>query len=109
MTQKDPTLVSDLLSLVDPATRGDPQSPLRWTCKSLRMLADELKAMGHAISHVVVGQLLKSEGYSLQGNAKIIEGNQSPDRNAQFEHINATVSAALARGQPVISVDTKKK
>ena len=108
-THKDPSLVSDLLALVDPTSRGDPQSPLRWTCKSLRVLADELKARGHAISHVVVGRLLKDEGYSLQGNAKVIEGNQSPDRNAQFEHINATVSAALAGGQPVISVDTKKK
>ena len=108
-TQKDPSLVPDLLALVDPTSRGDPQSPLRWTCRSLRVLADELKAGGHAISHVVVGRLLKDEGYSLQANAKVIEGNQSPDRNAQFEHINATVSAALAGGQPVISVDTKKK
>jgi hypothetical protein len=108
-TQKDPSLVPDLLALVDPTSRGDPQSPLRWTCKSLRVLADELKAGGHAISHVVVGRLLKDEGYSLQANTKVIEGNQSPDRNAQFEHINATVSAALAGGQPVISVDTKKK
>jgi hypothetical protein len=106
---KDPTLVSDLLALVDPLARGDPQSPLRWTCKSLRVLADELRAGGHVISHVVVGQLLKLEGYSLQANAKVIEGNQSPDRNAQFEHINASVSAALGAGQPVISVDTKKK
>jgi Rhodopirellula transposase DDE domain len=109
VTQKDPTLIADLLSLVDPVTRGDPESPLRWTCKSLRVLAGELKALGHFISHVVVGQLLKAEGYSLQGNAKVIEGNQSPDRDEQFEHINATVSAALARGEPVISVDTKKK
>ena len=108
-THKDPSLVPDLLALVDPTSRGDPQSPLRWTCKSLRVLADELKAGGHAISHVVVGRLLKDQGYSLQANAKVIEGNQSPDRNAQFEHINATVSAALAAGQPVISVDTKKK
>ena len=108
-THKDPSLVPDLLALVDPTSRGDPQSPLRWTCKSLRVLADELKAGGHAISHVVVGRLLKDEGYSLQANAKVIEGNQSPDRNAQFEHINATVSAARAGGQPVISVDTKKK
>ena len=108
-TQKDPSLVPDLLALVDPTSRGDPQSPLRWTCKSLRVLADELKAGGHAISHVVVGRLLKDEGYSLQANTKVIEGNQSPDRNAQFEHINATVSAALAGGQPVISVDMKKK
>src|SRR5450432_961165 len=109
LTQKDPTLVADLLSLVEPSTRGDPESPLRWSCKSLRVLAEELQACGHVVSHVVVGELLKAEGFSLQGNAKVIEGNQSPDRNAQFEHINATVSAAIARGQPVISVDTKKK
>jgi transposase-like protein len=109
LTQKDPTLVADLLALVEPTTRGDPESPLRWSCKSLRVLAEELQERGHVVSHVVVGQLLKAEGFSLQGNAKVIEGNQSPDRNAQFEHINATVSAALARGQPVISVDTKKK
>ncbi len=106
---KDETLVADLLALVDPVTRGDPQSALRWTCKSLRALADELKARGHSVSHVVVGQLLKLQGYSLQANAKVIEGNQSPDRNAQFEHINATVTAAMAANQPVISVDTKKK
>ena len=109
VTLKDPTLVADLLALVEPTTRGDPESPLRWSCKSLRLLAEELQARGHVVSHVVVGQLLKTEGFSLQGNAKVIEGNQSPDRNAQFEHINATVSAAIARGQPVISVDTKKK
>ncbi len=109
LTAKDPTLVAGLLALVDVSTRGDPQSPLRWSCKSLRVLADELKAQGHTVSHVVVGELLKSEGFSLQANAKVIEGNQSPDRNAQFEHINATVAAALAQGQPVISVDTKKK
>ena len=108
-THKDPTLVPDLLALVDPSTRGDPESPLRWTCKSLRVLTNELKAQGHAISHVVVGQLLKLQGYSLQANAKVVEGNQSPDRNAQFEHINTRVTAALAAGQPVISVDTKKK
>lgn len=106
---KDPSLVPDLLSLVNPTTRGDPQSALRWSCKSLRVLADELKRLEHNVSHVLVGQLLKAQGYSLQGNAKVIEGNQSPDRNAQFEHINATVEAALAAGQPVISVDTKKK
>lgn len=75
---KDETLVADLLALVDPLTRGDPQSPLRWTCKSLRTLAVQLKASGHSVSHVVVGQLLKGQGYSLQGNAKVIEGNQSP-------------------------------
>lgn len=106
---KDETLLPDLLSLVDSTTRGDPESPLRWTCKSLRNLADELKAKGHAVSHVVVGKLLKSQDYSLQANVKVLEGNQSPDRNAQFEHINAAVSAALQANQPVISVDTKKK
>jgi hypothetical protein len=109
VTQKDPTLLADLLALVEPTTRGDPESPLRWSCKSLRLLAEKLQQRGHTVSHVVVGQLLKAEGFSLQGNAKVIEGKQSPDRNAQFEHINATVIAALARGQPVISVDTKKK
>jgi len=82
---------------------------LRWSCKSLRRLAEELQEQGHCVSHVVVGQLLKTERFSLQGNAKVIEGNQSPDRDAQFEHISATVSAALALGKPVISVDTKKK
>jgi len=82
---KDPSLVPDLLSLVNPTTRGDPQSALRWSCKSLRVLADELKRLEHNVSHVRVGQLLKAQGYSLQGNAKVIEGNQSPDRNAQFE------------------------
>jgi hypothetical protein len=106
---KDESLLADLLALVDPVTRGDPQSPLRWTCKSLRTLADQLKACGHIVSHVVVGQLLKAQGYSLQANAKVLEGNQSPDRNAQFEHINAMVTEALAANQPVISVDTKKK
>lgn len=109
LTHKDPTLVADLLALVEPTTRGDPQSPLRWSCKSLRVLAEQLQQQGHVVSHVAVGHLLKAEGFSLQGNAKVIEGKQSPDRNAQFEHINATVGAALARGQPVISVDTKKK
>jgi hypothetical protein len=109
LTHKDPTLVADLLALVDPGTRGDPESPLRWSCKSLRVLAEELNAQGHTVSHVVVGELLKAQGFSLQGNAKVIEGNQSPDRDAQFQHINATVAQALAEGRPVISVDTKKK
>lgn len=106
---KDVTLLPDLLALVDSSTRGDPESPLRWTCKSLRNLADELQAMGHTVSHVVVGKLLKQQDYSLQSNVKVLEGNQSPDRNAQFEHINACVAAALEANQPVISVDTKKK
>lgn len=106
---KDASLLPDLLSLVDSTTRGDPESPLRWTCKSLRNLAAELKAKGHTVSHVVVGKLLKEQGYSLQGNVKVLEGNQSPDRNAQFEHINDSVAAAMKAHQPVISVDTKKK
>ena len=106
---KDEALLPDLLRLVDASTRGDPESPLRWTCKSLRNLADELQAQGHKVSHVVVGKLLKSQDYSLQSNVKVLEGNQSPDRNAQFEHINAAVAAALQANQPVISVDTKKK
>ena len=109
LTHKDPTLAADLLALVEPGTRGDPESPLRWSCKSLRVLAEELNAQGHTVSHVVVGELLKAQGFSLQGNAKVIEGNQSPDRDAQFRYINATVSLALSQGQPVISVDTKKK
>ena len=106
---KDETLLSDLLALVDPVTRGDPESPLRWTCTSLRTLAEQLRVAGHTASHVLVGQILKAQGYSLQANAKVIKGNQSPDRNAQFEHINAAVVSALAANQPVISVDTKKK
>jgi Rhodopirellula transposase DDE domain len=109
LTDKDPTLVADLLALVEPGARGDPESPLRWSCKSLRVLSEELNAQGHTVSHVVVGELLKAQGFSLQGNAKVIKGNQSPDRDAQFRHINATVAKALSHGQPVISVDTKKK
>lgn len=109
LESKDATLLPDLLSLVDSTTRGDPESPLRWTCKSLRNLADELKARGHTVSHVVVGKLLKEQDYSLQANVKVLEGNQSPDRNAQFEHINDSVTAAMKANQPVISVDTKKK
>jgi hypothetical protein len=109
LADKDPTLVPELLALVNPLTRGYPQSPLCWSAKSLRVLAAELRSAGHAVSHVVVGRLLKAQGYSLQGNAKVLEGNGSPDRDAQFEHINAVVSAALAAGQPAISVDTKKK
>jgi Rhodopirellula transposase DDE domain len=106
---QDATLLPDLLALVDSTTRGDPESALRWTCKSLRNLADELKTLGHSVSHVVVGKLLKAQNYSLQANVKVLEGNQSPDRNAQFEHLNAAVSKALQAQIPVISVDTKKK
>ncbi len=108
-THKDPTLQRDLEKLIEPATRGDPQSPLRWTCKSLRKLAAELKAQGHAISYRVLGEVLEQIGYSLQANRKTTEGTSHPDRNAQFEHINRRVTEELACGQPVISVDTKKK
>jgi hypothetical protein len=107
--EKDATLLSDLGALVEPSSRGDPQSPLRWTCKSVRRLADELQAQGHQVGRTLVGELLDSMGYSLQGNRKTREGDSHPDRNAQFEHINAAVSTALAEHQPVISVDTKKK
>src|SRR3954468_10047667 len=105
----DATLRSDLERLIDPVTRGDPESPLRWTCKSIRKLAEELKRMGHATSHRMVAELLHELGYSLQGNRKTIEGKGHPDRNAQFEHINRKVRAALKAGEPVISVDAKKK
>jgi hypothetical protein len=98
-----------LEALVDPATRGDPESPLRWTCKSTRTLAGELTAQGHPVSCMTVGRLLRRAGYSLQGNRKTKEGDSHPDRNAQFEHINAMVKQFQKRGQPVISVDTKKK
>lgn len=103
------TLLDDLLALVSPGERGDPMSPLRWTLKSLRRLATELRAKGHQISHTVVGELLKRQGFSLQANCKTREGDSHPDRDAQFVHIDASVKAALAEGQPVISVDTKKK
>jgi len=106
---KDATLKTDLESLIEPLTRGDPQSPLRWTAKSVRNLNKELKAMGHRTSHRMVAELLHEMKYSLQGNKKTIEGSSHPDRNAQFEYINASVKAQLADGEPAISVDTKKK
>lgn len=109
LTATDPALLDDLLALVSPSERGDPMSPLRWTCKGLRRLAAELRAMGHKISHTVVGELLKGQKFSLQANSKTREGASHPDRDAQFAHINARVSRALAEQQPVISVDTKKK
>lgn len=109
LTATDPALLEDLLALVSPSERGDPMSPLRWTCKGLRRLASELRAIGHKISHTVVGELLKGEKFSLQANRKTREGDSHPDRDAQFSHINASVSHALAEQQPVISVDTKKK
>jgi hypothetical protein len=105
----EPRLTADLDSLVEPATRGDPESPLRWTCKSLRVLAKQLQAMGHAICYATVGALLRQAGYSLQANQKAKEGKQHPDRNAQFEYIYAEIRRQQSAGQPVISVDTKKK
>ena len=109
LTQKDPGLLQALEQLVEPVTRGDPESPLRWTCKSTMRLSRELGALGHTISHVSVGTLLKELGYSLQGNRKTLEGASHPDRGAQFEFINEKIKTALDAGQPVISVDTKKK
>lgn len=108
-TDADPGLAAALERLVDPVTRGDPESPLRWTCKSTGQLARELTRQGHPVSPRTVGRLLKASGYSLQGNRKTKEGADHPDRNAQFEHINAAVLEFQGRGQPVISVDTKKK
>lgn len=109
LVQQDPTLPGLLESLVEPLARGDPESPLRWTCKSTRTLADELTDRQHAISHEKVAQLLRAMNYSLQGNRKTEEGEDHPDRDAQFQHINRQVRRALRRCQPVISVDTKKK
>ena len=105
----DTTLIEDLERLIDPVTRGDPQSPLRWTCKSLRKLADELERKGHQVSHTVVSALLHEMGYSLQANRTVREGKEHPDRNAQFEKINRKVRHRISRQQPVISVDCKKK
>jgi transposase len=109
LVSASPQLLTDLESLVDPDARGDPMSALRWTCKSLRRLARELRERGHKISHTVVGELLKQLNFSLQANSKTREGADCPDRDAQFGHINASVKSALAENQPVISVDTKKK
>jgi hypothetical protein len=106
---KDPTLLADLEALVEPTIRGDPQSRLRWTCKSVRRLAQALQAQGHEVSRTLVAHLLNEAGYSLQGNRKTTEGDSHPDRDAQFGYINAQVTTALAEQQPVISVDTKKK
>jgi len=105
----DPTLRDDLDRLVEPTSRGDPESPLRWTCKSVRRLAEELKAQGHQTSHRMVAELLHDLGYSLQANQKTLEGSEHPDRNAQFEHLNGAVQQQLWAGEPTISVDTKKK
>ena len=109
ITVRDPKLLNALACLIDPDTRGDPESPLRWTCKSTRTVAGHLAKGGHPISHVTVAQLLHEQGYSLQRNRKTEEGAEHPDRDAQFRHINARVKRALAARTPVISVDTKKK
>jgi hypothetical protein len=109
LTESDPGLWAALEGLVEPMSRGDPRSPLRWTCKSTTQLAAELTGQAHPISPWTVGSLLKAAGYSLQGNRKTKEGNSHPDRNAQFEYINAAVERFQQRDQPVISVDTKKK
>ena len=109
LTDTDATLLADLQGLVEPATRGDPQAPLLWTSRSLRNLAAALQAMGHRVCHNVVANLLRQLEYSLQSNRKTREGTNNPDRDAQFDHINTEVKAALAAGQPAISVDTKKR
>jgi len=106
---KDASLKADLQRLLESTTRGDPEAPLRWTCKSVRLLTAELKRLKHRISHQVVADLLHVLGYSLQANRKTKEGANHPDRNAQFEHLNGKVKWCLGRRQPVISVDTKKK
>jgi hypothetical protein len=109
LTQHDPGLLTALESLVEPLTRGDPQSPLRWTCKSTAKLATELNARGHAVSPRTINTLLARLGYSLQSHRKTREGGKHPDRDAQFEHINAKAESFVVAGQPVVSVDTKKK
>ncbi|MGH9626255.1 MAG: ISAzo13 family transposase [Bryobacteraceae bacterium] len=106
---EQPQLRKELEDLIDPETRGDPMSPLRWTCKSTRTLAAELRRQGFQVGSNTVGKLLRSAGYSLQANRKTIEGKQHPDRDAQFQHIHRRVRALQKVGQPVISVDTKKK
>src|SRR5580700_4122819 len=105
----DPGLRPALLALVEPEERGDPVSPLRWTTKSTRNLAAELTRQGHKVSADTVGDLLRAEGFSLQGNAKTIEGRRHPDRDAQFRYISEQVTAHQDTADPVISVDTKKK
>jgi hypothetical protein len=106
---RDPGLVGALDELVDPESRGDPMTPLRWTCKSLRGLAAELGNRGHRASATLVARLLHEAGYSLQANAKTLEGTQNPDRDAQFQHIHDTAAGFLAAGDPVVSIDCKKK
>jgi len=109
VVDRDPTLLEALEALVEPLTRGDPMSPLRWTCKSTRQLAAALQHQGYAISHPTVASLLHELGYSLHANAKTLEGTSHPDRDQQFQYINAQVKRYLQSKRPVISVDTKKK
>jgi Rhodopirellula transposase DDE domain len=109
IVEQDPKLLVSLERLIEPGTRGDPESPLRWICKSTRNLAAQLTRQKHPVSHEKVAQLLRSQNYSLQSNRKTEEGADHPDRDAQFRHINSKVKRALAAGMPVISVDTKKK
>jgi len=109
LSQTTPALLLALEALVEPVTRGDPESPLRWTCKSTRRLAEELTRQGYRVGARTVASLLHEAGYSLQANRKTREGLAHPDRNAQFEYINASVARSLIRDQPAISVDTKKK
>jgi hypothetical protein len=109
IVERDPKLLVSLDRLIEPETRGDPESPLRWICKSTRTLAAELTRKKHSVSHEKVAQLLRDRNYSLQSNRKTEEGADHPERDAQFRHINAQVKRALAAGMPVISVDTKKK
>src|SRR3989442_8243872 len=106
---RDPHLVQALATLVDPVTRGDPMSLLRWTCKSAAQLAAALRAQGHPVSERTVNRLLHALGYSLQSNRKTLEGRTHPDRDAQFQYINRRAKACQKQGQPVVSVDTKKK
>jgi hypothetical protein len=109
LRERDPGLLQALDRLVDPDTRGDPQSPLRWTCKSTRELAEALTAAGHPVSDDTVGRLLREQGYRLQRTVKTLEGAQHPDRDAQFRYLNGQAKQHLAAGQPVVSVDSKKK
>ena len=109
LAETDPDLLAALEALIEPTARGDPESPLRWTCKSIRRLAEELTRENHPVGAVTVAKLLRRTGYSLQANRKTREGSSHPDRNAQFEYINASVQRFLKRGQPAVSVDAKKK
>ncbi len=109
LVEHDPDLLVALEKMVDPATRGDPSEPLRWTCSSASRLAEELRAAGHPVSERTVNRMLHHAGYSLQANRKTLEGNQHPDRDAQFKYINRRVKAFQKLGQPIVSVDAKKK